>query len=111
MKKVTGNYSDVSDELIKRLFEKYKIKLTDQTSNTLVRETFEILKEFILGGDYEKVSILDLGHFKIIKKPSRKLSGNIPNTKGQVLYIPERFDIKFFPSKKSKEFLNKELLF
>jgi len=111
VKKITGNYNDVSDELRKRIRAKYGIPLTDQVSSIIVREVFEIAKEFILSTDYEKFSIIDLGHFKIIKKPERRLAGNIPNTQGQMLLLPERFDIRFYPSKKAKNFLNKDLLF
>lgn len=107
MRRKTANKEDVSYELRNKLYDKYKLKLTPQVALLLVNELVKILKVMVLSRYYDKINLEGFGFFKFRKRPARKLSGNLPSTKGKIIHLPERFQLTFTPQKTIKDEIDK----
>ena len=107
MRRKTANKEDVSYELRNKLFDKHGLKLSPEVALLLVTEIITILRVMVLSRYYDKINLEGLGFFKFRRKTARKLSGNLPSTKGKVLEIPERFQLTFTPQKSVKGKIDK----
>jgi nucleoid DNA-binding protein len=81
VRRKTANKEDVSYELRNKLYDKYKLKLTPEIALLLVNEIVTILRVMLLSKYYDKINLEGLGFWKFRKRPARRLSGNLPQTK------------------------------
>lgn len=102
MRRKTANKEDIAYELRNKLFDKHGLKLSPEVALLLVNEIVTILRVTVVSKYYDKINLEGFGFFKFKKKPARMLSGNLPQTKGQMLEIPERYQLTFTPQKSIK---------
>ena len=89
-------------DIIKKLKEKHPE--LSQSELEKVLETFSISVEKTLKNG-QMVQIRDFGTF-FIKRLKEKYSSRNPKT-GELIYVPEKNKVRFKPSKKLKDFINK----
>ena len=89
-------------DIIKKLKEKHPE--LSQSELEKVLEVFSTSIERTLKNG-QKVEIRDFGTF-FIKKLKEKYSSRNPKT-GELIYVPEKNKVRFKPSKKLKDFVNK----
>ncbi len=89
-------------EIIKQLKNQYP-KLTHSDIEIIIEVFCETIQKALVDGS--KVEIRGFGTF-FIKKIKEKHSARNPKT-GEIIYIPEKNKVRFRPSKKLKEFINK----
>ena len=89
-------------EIIKQLKNQYP-NLTHSDIEIIIEVFCETIQKALVDGS--KVEIRGFGTF-FIKKIKEKHSARNPKT-GEIIYIPEKNKVRFRPSKKLKEFINK----
>ena len=89
-------------DIIRKLKEKHPE--LSQSELEKVLETFSISVEKTLKNG-QMVQIRDFGTF-FIKRLKEKYSSRNPKT-GELIYVPEKNKVRFKPSKKLKDFINK----
>ena len=89
-------------ELIKKLKEK-NLKLNQSELENIINIFCELLEKALLKG--KTIELRGFGTF-FVKKIKEKHSARNPKT-GELIYVPEKNKIRFRPSKKLKEFINR----
>ena len=89
-------------ELIKKLKEKNS-KLNQSELENIINIFCELLEKALLKG--KTIELRGFGTF-FVKKIKEKHSARNPKT-GELIYVPEKNKIRFRPSKKLKEFINR----
>jgi len=89
-------------EIIKQLKNQYP-KLTHSDIEIIIEVFCETIQKALVNGT--KVEIRGFGTF-FTKKIKEKHSARNPKT-GEIIYVPEKNKVRFRPSKKLKEFINK----
>ena len=89
-------------ELIKKLKVK-NAKLNQSELENIINIFCELLEKALLKG--KTIELRGFGTF-FVKKIKEKHSARNPKT-GELIYVPEKNKIRFRPSKKLKEFINR----
>ena len=89
-------------DLIKKLKKKYP-KLTKSELEIILTSFSNSIEKALIAG--RKVELRGFGIFSK-KRLNQKYSARNPKT-GEIIYVPEKNKVRFKPSKKLKDFINK----